>query len=90
MAQQVVYIEVTVGTLPEWYDEAEHDYELERAIERRWHSNPAYAGAEVRVCYAYDGAHNVVGYDEDGNRIFERECDLDATFEEISPAEVTE
>lgn len=88
MEQQVVYIEVTVGILPEWYEEAEHDYALEQAIEKHWHSNPAFADATIRTLYGYNGPHQVVAYDDDGNRVFERECDLDTTFEMVYETEV--
>lgn len=88
MEQQVVYIEVTIGTLPEWYEEAEHDYEFEQAVEKWWHSNPAFADATVRVTYIYNGAHLVRAYDDDGNVVFDRECDLDEVFQSVYDAEV--
>lgn len=88
MEQRVVYIEVQVGMLPEWYEEAEHDYALEQAVERHWHSNAAYADADVRVCYGYSGPHLVTAYNDDGNKVFERECDLDDIFQKVYDAEV--
>lgn len=87
MEQQVVYIEVAIGKLPEWYDEVEHDYELERAIEKQWHSSPAYQDAEVDVTYRYNGVHTVRGFDEDGNKVIDRECDLDEIFAKLAPEE---
>jgi hypothetical protein len=88
MEQQVVCIEVMVGRLPEWYIEAEHDYALEQAIERLWHRNPAYQDATVRATYGYNGPHIAIAYNDDGDRVFERECDLDATFQAVYDAEV--
>ena len=83
MNHQVVCIEVLVGAFPEWYEESEHDYVLEQKIEKHWHSNPSYQDAQVRVAYGYNGPHLVTAYNDDGDKVFERECDLDRFFDEI-------
>jgi hypothetical protein len=84
MSEQVVHIEVTVGELPEWYDEA---LQLEQRIKKAWHSNINFVDANVKVSYAYNGAHAVVGYNRDGDKVFERECDLDSIFGALAPEE---
>lgn len=88
VSNQVVYIEAAVGELPEWYNEDEHDMALESEIEKHFHRNPAFAGAQIRTFYTYNGANTVTGYDDDGNKVFERECDLDEAFELVYQAEV--
>lgn len=84
----IEHIEVMVGKLPEWYDEAAHDYALEALVERRWHSNPAYADATVAVVYGYDGASIVTAYNESGDVAFQRETDLSPLFEQVYQEEV--
>lgn len=71
-------IEIIVGQLPEWYEEAEHDYCFEDAIERRF----AKANSVTpRITYGYNGAHILQGYDENGRLVIERETDLDYAFD---------
>lgn len=87
MENQVVYIEVMVGELPEWYEE-EFDGTLEQAIENYWQNNPAYEDAAIRVTYGYNGPHLAIAYNEDGDKAFERECDLDSIFQVVYEIEV--
>lgn len=71
-------IEITVGQLPEWYDEAEHDFCFEDAIERRY----AKANAVTpRITYSYNGEHIFQGWDKDGNLVIQRETDLNYAFD---------
>jgi len=70
---KVIFVEVSVGKLPEWYlaDEENNDHYLQDAIEREWHKNPKFADAQIRVSYNYQTEYAiVVGYDDDGNRVF--------------------
>lgn len=77
---KVVYIEVSVGALPEWYDEGQHDHCLEQAIRDNWTKNPAYADAEIQTVYNYSTDNAVVkAYNEDGDPVFERD-DHDLTY----------
>lgn len=80
---QVTVIEIEVGLLPEWYDEGEHDFCLEQAIEDEWHKNPDYTDASVNVSYNYQTDEATVkAYDDDGSLVFERDNhNLDYAFE---------
>jgi len=79
MSEKWAAVLVSVGKLPDWYDEGEHDAEFEIAIERYW--NPNYpSDREVTVEYNYEQTH-VTAYDGDGNVVFERDDhDLDYAF----------
>lgn len=71
---KVVEIEVSVGQLPEWYNEGEHDGCLEDAIETNWHKNSAYQDASVRVVYNYSSEQAIVkAWNEDGDLMFSRD-----------------
>lgn len=77
MDKQFSFIEVNVGKLPEWYIEAEHDGCLEYAIERYWSGE----ADEVKVVYGYWHDDSIVsGYDDDGNRIMERDHNINYAF----------
>ena len=70
----VTYLEISVGSLPSWYNEEEHDYALEDAIEREWRKNPAYKHAEIKTEYNYQTDEAIVGgYNDDGDLIFSRD-----------------
>lgn len=79
-------LNVSVGQLPEWYDEGEHDSALEFAIEDWLHSRPEWNGVYVRVEYHYSGDSILMVYDEDGDELFERSIDLSGIFESVQNA----
>jgi hypothetical protein len=68
---------VSVGFLPEWYDEELHDPYLENQIEQ-WFGKVA---ERVEVEYVYSGKNTVTLYDHDDNPVNERITDLDFAFD---------
>lgn len=75
--KQYQTIVVTVGDLPEWYDEGEYDPIFEH------HVNVFYekVAEEVVIEYVYSGDHSVKFFDNDGNPVAERQADLQFAFE---------
>ena len=79
----VNHIQVSVGNLPEWYVEEQHDTELEFAIEANW--SKAYPEATVGIEYNYQTDNAIVtAYDDDGNVVFERDHDLTYAFNAVT------
>lgn len=55
----ISYVEVSVGILPEWYEEPMHGRYLEQAIKEYW-ENKLGENVEVEVCYNYQTDSGVV------------------------------
>lgn len=63
----VKQITVSVGSLPEWYNEAEHDFYLEDAIQDHFSEID-----DVEVEYNYNKTL-LIAYDDDGDVVFEND-----------------
>lgn len=76
---KVTEINFVVGQLPEWYNEAEHDFALEQ-----WLNEVAREQFEdvvtVKVEYVYNGGHFLKAFDEDGNEVSEIPFDMNGAF----------
>lgn len=75
--KQYQTIVVTVGDLPEWYNEGEHDPIFESHV-TAWYGK---VSDEVIIEYVYNGDHSVQFFDNDGDLVAERAADLGFAFE---------
>lgn len=79
---KVSYVEVMVGELPAWYDEAEHDNLLESEVNakvcRKFDEQDEEP--EVRVTYSYNGPALIIAYNDEGDVVLEQEMNLEGIF----------
>lgn len=74
-----MFVEIMVGTPPDWYDEVRHDFWLEKSIRRKWFENSSVT--DVDISYVYNGDHIAIIYNEEGEVIEKRVHDLSYAFE---------
>ena len=61
---------ITVGQLPEWYNEEKHDFALEEML-------GSFAGEGLDVEYVYNGKHIKRVWNDNGDLIEETEITID-------------
>ena len=75
MSKEVVFIDVNVGKLPDWYlkDEVGNDAYLEESITSYW-KRAIYKDAQIIVSYNYSTELAIVkAYDEEDSLVWERD-----------------
>lgn len=72
-------VEISIGQLPEWYSEVEHDSTLEILLENFFKAHTD----QFKVSYHYSGASIISFWNNDDELVTRRETDLTRWFDMI-------